>query len=108
MLTRRLVELVHAAAKSRRNRKLQKVTDAIVRIGGQAARRFAQRTYGLAGENLVELRSMTMALAEQVGGAKSTSSPCSPEPFDLFKLWIWHAIARGLGLDDAVEAARKI
>lgn len=107
-LTRRLAELVHTAAKSRRSRTLQKVTDATVRIGGWVARRLAQRAFGLEGEDLTELRSMTMALAENVARAQSASEYKGLEPFSLFKLWIWHALARGLSLDDAVEAARKI
>lgn len=107
-LTRRLTELVHAAARSRSNRKLQKVADAVVRVGGRVARRVAQRAFALEGEELVELRPMTIALAQKVGSAGSARALEGLEPFDLFKLWIWHALARGLGLDDAVEAARTL
>jgi hypothetical protein len=107
-LTRRLAELVHTAAKARHSRKLQKVADAIVRVGGRAARCLAQRAFALGGEELIELQPMTMALAEKVSCAGSAGAIEGLEPFDLFKLWIWHALARGLGLDDAVEAAQKI
>ena len=51
---------------------------------------------------------MTLALAEKVDGAKTARAPERTQQFDLFKLWIWYALARGLSLDAAVEAAQKL
>jgi hypothetical protein len=104
---RRLLELVHACACERDSRKLSKAARLVLTFANPVTRRLLRDRLGFEEDADRSIGEATCALADRIGGL--TGKDDRAAAFDLFRLWVWYAIsARGLGLDEAIDAARRL